>query len=179
MGTPDSPLDAWLPDPHARTRHVRSSPAPPEQLWVAAEGVRVLDTATLRPLIMLRFGGDAPSVDTTFRELFRRPPFVLLDEGERWSASGVAGRLWAGRGGLAHLGGPEDYRAWDEPGTARVAVLTSVRARPDGGSEIVTETRVRCLDRSALRRFRAYWAVVGPFSRFIRIDLLAAAVRRA
>jgi hypothetical protein len=175
----DSPLDAWLPDPHARTWHVRSSPAPPDRLWSAAERVRVRDTVTLRPLIMLRFGGDAPSVDTTFRELFRRPPFVLLEEGERWSASGAAGRLWARRGGLAHLEGPEEYRTWEEAGTARVAVLNTVRPRPGGGSEIGTETRVRCVDRRALLRFRPYWALVGPFSRFIRIDLLAAAVRRA
>ncbi len=179
MGTSDSPLDAWLPDPHTRTWHVRSSPAPPERLWAAAEGVRVRDTVTLRPLIMLRFGGDAPSVDTRFRELFRRPPFVLLEEGERWSVSGLAGRLWARRGGLARLERPEEYRAWGEPGTARVALLNAVRPRPGGGSEIVTETRVRCVDRRALIRFRPYWAVVGPFSRFIRIDLLAAAVRRA
>ncbi|HEV7363156.1 MAG TPA: hypothetical protein VGN71_02115 [Solirubrobacteraceae bacterium] len=179
MGTPDSPLDAWLPDPHARTRHVRSSPAPPERLWAAAERVRVRDTVTLRPLIMLRLGEDAPAVDTRFRELFRRPPFVLLEEGERWSASGLAGRLWARRGGLARLERPEEYRAWAKPGTARVALLNAVLPRPGGGSEIVTETRVRCVDRRALIRFRPYWTVMGPFSRFIRIDLLAAAVRRA
>lgn len=137
------------------------------------------DTMTLRPLIMLRFGDDAPSADTRFRELFRRPPFVLLEEGERWSASGVAGRLWARRGGLARLERPEEYRAWAKPGTARVALLNAVRPRRGGGSEIVTETRVRCVDRRALIRFRPYWAVVGPFSRFIRIDLLGAAVRRA
>ena len=64
-------------------------------------------------------------------------------------------------------------------GGRRAAVLNAVRPRRDGGSEIVTETRVRCVDRRALIRFRPYWAVVGPFSRFIRIDLLAAAVRRA
>jgi len=52
----------------------------------------VRDTVTLRPLIMLRFGGDAPSVDLRFRELFRRPPFVLLEEGKWWSVAGVAGR---------------------------------------------------------------------------------------
>jgi hypothetical protein len=179
VAVPDSPLDAWLPDPHARTRHVRSSPAPPERLWAAAEAVRVRDTATLRPLIMLRFGRDTPSPDTTFRELFRRHPFVLLEDGERRSISGLAGHIWSPRGGLAHLDAPDEYRAWDKPGTARVAVLNTVGARPGGGSEIVTETRVRCVDRRALLRFRPYWAVVGPFSRFIRIDLLAAAVRRA
>jgi hypothetical protein len=128
---------------------------------------------------MLRLGDDAPAVDTRFRELFRRPPFVLLEEGERWSASGLAGRLWARRGGLARLERPEEYRAWAKPGTARVALLNAVLPRPGGGSEIVTETRVRCVDRRALIRFRPYWTVMGPFSRFIRIDLLAAAVRRA
>jgi hypothetical protein len=179
VGTSDSPLDAWLPDPHARTWHVRSSPAPPERLWEAATAVRVRDTVALRPLIMLRFGGDAPTVDTTFRELFRRHPFVLLEEGERSSISGLAGHLWSPRGDFARLDGPEDYRGWEEPGTARVAVLNAVRARSGGGSEIVAETRVRCVDRRALLRFRPYWAVVGPFSRFIRIDLLGAAVRRA
>src|SRR2546421_3336860 len=149
VGTSDTPLDAWLPDPHARTWHVRSSPVPPGRLWAAADGVRVRDTVTLRPLITLRLGRDAPSVDTSFRELFRRPPFVLLEEGERWSASGLAGRLWARRGGLARLERPEGYRAWSEPGTARVAVLNAVRARPSGGSGIVSGTRVRCVGRRA------------------------------
>jgi hypothetical protein len=179
VAVPDSPLDAWLPDPHVRTHHARSSPAPPARLWAAATEVRVRDTVTLRPLIMLRLGDGAPSPETTFRELFRRPPFVLLEEGERWSASGVAGRLWSTRGGLARLSNAEDYRAWSRPGTARVAVLNAVRPRAGGGSEIVTETRVRCVDRRALLRFRPYWAVIGPFARFIRSDLLGAAVRRA
>ena len=37
-----------------------------------------------------------------------------------------------------------------------------------------TETRVLCADAAALRSFRRYWLVVGPFSGLIRILMLRA-----
>lgn len=151
---------------------------PPERLWQAAQTVRVRDTRALRPIIALRFGPYAPSADTTFRDLFRRAPFTLLEESDHSSISGLAGRLWWLGDVFAPLEGPEDYVGFAEPGTAKVAVLNQVRP-VDGGSELVSEARVWCTDRSARMRFAAFWAVVGPFSRFIRIDLLATAARHA
>jgi hypothetical protein len=138
----------------------------------------VRDAVTLRPLIALRFGRYAPHPDTTFRELFRRPPFTLLEEGEMASVSGVAGRLWSLSGDYAEFATPAEFMEFARPGTAKVAVCNSVLP-DDTGSRILTETRVWCADAAAQLRFRPYWAVIGPFSRFIRSEILAAAVRRA
>lgn len=168
-----------MPDFHARTLHVQRVEVSPERLWHAAQTVRVRDTLTLRPLIALRFGPYAPSPDTTFRELFRRPPFTLLEESTHSSISGLAGRLWALGGAFAAIEGAEDYAAFAEPGTAKVALLNQVRPNGRSGSEIVSEGRVWCTDRSARLRFTPFWALVGPFSRFIRLDLLSRAAAQA
>lgn len=171
-------LDDWLPDHHVRTRHARASSAPPDALWAAANEARVRDTRTLRPLMAMRLPGQGPRPDTTFRELFRTGIFTLLEDGERHSISGVAGRLWTPSGHYARFETGADYKEYAEPGTAKVALMTSVHEH-ERGSEIVTETRVWCADRRAQLRFRPYWAVVGPFSRFIRLELLGAVTRRA
>ena len=126
----------------------------------------------------MRLPGRAPRPDTTFRELFRTGIFTLLEEGGRHSISGVAGRLWTPSGHYARFETGADYKEYAEPGTAKVALLTSVREH-ERGSEIVSETRVWCADRRAQLRFRPYWALVGPFSRFIRIELLSAVTKRA
>jgi hypothetical protein len=140
--------------------------------------VRLRDTKTLRPLITLRLGGHAPGPDTTFRQLFSEGIFTLLEDGERHVVAGVAGKLWKPSPDYAHFESAADYRSYAEPGTAKAALLTEVREHPLG-SEILTETRVWCVDRRALVFFRPYWAVIGTFSRFIRLELLSAAVRRA
>jgi hypothetical protein len=171
-------LDRWLPDPTVRTLHRRRTTASPEALWDAARSVTIGDTLTLRPLIMLRLRGAGPTGRTTFRELFDSPPFVLLEEGARISVSGLAGRLWTLDGGYADFAGPDDYRAHEAPGTAMVALATAVIPAP-GGAEIVNESRVWCVDRRATIRFRPYWAIVGPLSRFIGLEVLHAATRRA
>ena len=132
----------------------------------------------LRPLIGARLGPHAPPVDTTFRELFRTDIFTLLEEGDRYSISGVAGCLWAPRGEYARFESAEDYRQYAPPGRAKAAVMTLVRDH-SRGSEIVTEIRVWCTDHRAEMRFRPVWMIVSPSLRFVRMELLRAVTRRA
>ena len=75
-------------------------------------------------------------------------PFCVLDEGERWSISGLCGRIWTLQRDYPRLDGPEDFRAWAEPGTVRVLIANWVE--PDGdGSTLVSEARVAPVDRRA------------------------------
>jgi hypothetical protein len=171
-------LDPWLPDYHARSVQRRASTASPAALWDAAARTQIRDTRMLRPLIGARLGPHAPPVDTTFRELFRTGIFTLLEEGDRFSISGIAGCLWLPRGDYARFESAADYKEYDRPNRAKGAVLTMVREH-ERGSEIVTEIRVWCTDRSAWRRFRPVWLIVAPFMRFVRLDLLRSVTRRA
>jgi hypothetical protein len=173
-----SPIDHWLPKHHVRMRYARTSSVPPERLWAAANELRIDDTANMRRLIGWRLGRHAPAAGTTYRDLFRSGIFTLLEEGERYSVSGVAGRIWAPSGDYARFESGDEYREWSRPGTAKVLVMTEVRAH-ERGSEIVSESRVLVQGRRARLLFRGFWAVVAPFGRYIGSEVLTAAVRRA
>jgi hypothetical protein len=174
----DASLDPWLPDYHVRSLQRRVSRADPDRLWDAARQTRIRDTRVLRPVIGARLGPHAPPADTTFRELFRSGVFTLLEEGDHYSISGIAGCLWAPRGEFARFESAADYREYGPPGRAKGAVLTLVREH-ERGSEIATEVRVWCTDRAAWLRFRPVWLLVAPFMRFVRLDLLRVVARRA
>lgn len=174
MTAPD--LDPWLPDPAIRSRHRRTSAADPETLWHAAETVRLNETRSLGRLVRWRIPG-VPA-DTAFRDLFRAHPFVVLEEGDGWSVSGLAGRIWTLERDYPRLAAPEDFRSWDQPGTAKVVFAHWVEPAPEG-SALVSEARVAGTDRRAALRLRALWAVVGGFERLIGGDALALAARRA
>jgi hypothetical protein len=165
-------LDAWLPHPVIRSRHRRPADADPDALWHAAEGIRLGDTRSLGRLVRWRIPGLPP--DLAFRDLFRHHPFVVLDEGERWSISGLAGRIWTLDRDYPELGTPEAFAAWDKPGTARVVFAHWVQ---DGA--LVSEARVAGTDRAANLRLRALWTVIGGFERLIGGEALALAARRA
>jgi hypothetical protein len=173
-----SPLDIWLPDPSIRFRHGRTSSAPPERLWEAAIELRLSETPNMRRLIRWRLGRHAPAADATYRELFGSGIFTLLEEDDRLSISGVAGRIWTPSGDYARFESPAEYREYDRPDTAKVALLTTVEEH-ERGSRIVSEARVRAHGRRARIAFRGSWAVVAPFTRLIPAEVHAAAVRRA
>jgi hypothetical protein len=106
-------------------------------------------------------------------------PFVVLDEGERWSLSGLCGRIWTLSRDYPRLSGPDAFREWDEPGTVRVAFAHWVEPDGEGRSAIVSEARVAPVDRSAEVRLRSLWVLVGVFERLIGAELLALAAARA
>jgi hypothetical protein len=66
----------------------------------------------------------------------------------------------------------EEFRRFDEPGYARATWNFAVEPVAEGVTRLTTETRVMCADRNARHKFRAYWAVVGPFSGLIRTRAL-------
>ncbi|HEX7298111.1 MAG TPA: hypothetical protein VF257_03830 [Solirubrobacteraceae bacterium] len=171
-----SALDAWLPHPAVRTRHRRRSTAGADRLWTAAAEVKLADTRSLGPLVRWRIPGVED--DQTFRELLGRYPFCLLDDGERCSISGLCGRIWTLQRDYPRLAGPEEFRAWREPGTVRVLIAHWVE--PDGdGSTLVSEARVAPVDRRAALRLRSLWVVIGVFERLIGGEALALAAQRA
>ena len=171
-------LDDWLPKHTIRTRHRRTARPEPEEPWEEALRVRVRDARVLGPMIARRLGRHLPSADVTFRELFRTGIFTLLEEGERYSISGTAGRIWSPAGPFERFESAADYRKYEEPGIAKVAFLTAVRPH-ERGAEIVNEARVWCTDRRAWLHFMPLWGMVAPFSRFIGREVLRTAARRA
>jgi hypothetical protein len=169
-------LDDWLPHAAVRTRHRRRAPVDAQRLWSAAASVRLADTRSLGRLVRWRIPGVHD--DQTFRELLSHYPFCVLDEGQHWSISGLCGRIWTLHRDYPRLSGPEEFRAWDEPGTVRVLLAHWVE--PHGNaSTLVSEARVAPVDRRAAMRLRSLWVVIGVFERLIGGEALALAADRA
>jgi hypothetical protein len=168
----------WLPGCHARLQYARASDATPDELWAAAQDVRVRDAPRLARLMRWRLGRHAPPPETTFEEFFRTGIFMLLEEGDRLYISGVAGKIWAPSGEYAQFETAGDYKEYRRRGTAKVVLKIEVRPH-ERGSQILSEARVWCADRRTHLLFRPFWAVVHPFARLVHSEGLAAAVRRA
>jgi hypothetical protein len=170
-------LDAWLPEPQVRGSHRRNARATPEELWRAAAEVRVGDSPVLGRAVRWRIPGVA--AEMPFRDLLRSYPFAVIDEGSRWSVSGLCGRLWTLRRDYPELHGPDDFLAWDEPGTARVLIAHWVELDGDDGAVLCNESRISPVDSAASVRLRALWAVIGGLERLVGGEALGAATRRA
>lgn len=148
----------------------------PDQLWEAARTVRLDETRTLGRLIGWRIPGTPPH--ETYVELFAREPFCVLDEGATHSLSGLCGRIWTLRRDYPRLRGPEDFRTWDEPGTARVLFAHWTESTPRG-SAIVSEARVAAVDARARFALGVLWATMRGFERRIGGEALSLAAQRA
>jgi hypothetical protein len=170
-------LDAWLPEPQVCTRHRREAAVAAERLWHAAETVKVCEAPTLGRVLRWRIPGTPR--DLPYRDLFRRHPFTVLDEGEQWTISGLCGRIWQIGRDYPRIDGPDEFLGWDDPDSAKVAFAHWVEDHGAGRAALVSESRIQPIGRRAALRTRALWTVVGRFERLIGGEALRVAARRA
>jgi hypothetical protein len=173
--TPD--LDKWLPDPAVRVVHTRESTASPEGLWRAARAVQLSDTAILGRLVRWRIPG-LPR-EEGFDQLFRQPPFMVLEEREYLLVSGLVGRIWTLRRDYPQLSSAQQFRDWSESGTARVVIANWITPGPNGRTTIGAEARVEAFGARGRVGLRAVWPLVRSFQGLVGSDGINAAVRRA
>ena len=181
-------LDEVLPEFHARASYGTQVVASRERVFASLWTADFDHWGLMRSLFMLR---GLPGLLTAPRETWRRvrarggrrqvrledvlaSGFTLLGErpGEEL-VLGTVGRFWLARGELRPVT-PESFREASAPGTAKAAWNFAVHPGTGGRTVLTTETRVLCADPATRRRFRTYWAVVGPFSGLIRREMLAA-----
>jgi hypothetical protein len=170
-------LDDWLPDPGMRVIHRRESTVSRAELWQAAREVRLSDTTVLARLVRWRIPGLARN--PAYDELFRQPPFLVLEEGEHALVSGLVGRIWTLRRDYPTLGSPEEFADWSKGGTARVVIANWAVERPGGGSALVAEARVEPIGTQGRLGVAAVRPVVRAFHHLVGSDGISAAVRRA
>jgi hypothetical protein len=91
---------------------------------------------------------------------------------------GLLGKFWTPRGALCAPLSAEDFHKGPPNGYALAGWNFTITARPDGLTELATETRVWCAD-DARVKFRSYWLLVRPGSGLIRRSMLAAIRREA
>jgi hypothetical protein len=170
-------LDEVLPEFDFRSRHARHVAATPERVMEAVDRFRLGGAASL--LVRIR-GLHIPTgsirgalVGSGFTVLAERPGVEMV--------AGTTGQFWALHE-QAHMEAPRDlqaFRAFDRPGWAQGAISIRVERLANGSTEVMTETRVRCVDDAARRRFSIYWAFIKVFSGWLRRDFLRSIARIA
>ena len=136
------------------------------------------ETRSLRPVINWRLGKHAPEPGDSFSEVFDRHPFHLLAEEGHVSISGLIGPLWAINARFEEFSDADEFLEWEAGHNCKVVLRHEVREHAKG-SELFSDVRVFCTSRRAHWRFRPFWSLVSPFSRYIGGEVLAAAARRA
>ncbi len=168
-------LDAWVPRPAVRVVHGRNSPSAPARVWRAAQEVQLGDTRLLGRLIRWRIPGVPASA--TFEELFRNPPFTVLEAGELHLVSGIVGRIWTLRRDYPRLSDPAEFRDWSSGGTARVVFANWVEPGSGGGSVLRSETRVQAFGVQGRVGLGSVRPLIGGFHHLIATDAMAVALR--
>lgn len=103
---------------------------------------------------------------------FERAGFrIVAERSPEELVIGLLGRFWTLRGALCHEVTADTFRVGPPPGQALAGWNFTVAMRPDGSSELRTETRVWCAA-DARWKFRLYWLVVRPGSGLIRRAML-------
>jgi hypothetical protein len=139
-------------------------------------------SALTKALFFLRgYGRRALSAGTgTLPEKIVRFGFTKLEEVPgREVVFGIAGRFWRPNGDLRRLADRDAFLAFAEDGYVKGAWNLRVDPAGEGTTALSTETRMAYFGAGARRKFRLYWALVGPFSGLIRRALLRAVRRRA
>jgi len=136
----------------------------------------------VRLLMSLRTGRRIPRNQNSggLRRCLQGTGFVLLaDVPEKEIVLGVAGKFWRFDGGRCLDLAPGGFTEFSRPGYAKA--VWDFRLNPESSRSTVlsTETRIQCFGAEALRKFRAYWSFVGPFSGLIRKAILKQAKAKA
>lgn len=105
--------------------------------------------------------------------------FVLVAETpDEEFVLGLVGKFWTLTGGIKKIPGPA-FSRFERPGFAKAAWNFAVRRDRPGRVTLSTETRVRCTDPRSRLLFRLYWTLIGPFSGWIRREVLRCIRREA
>ena len=176
-----SPLDRLIPTPRLLEHDEVDVAATPARLWQAVRHGDLADSALARALFALRtlperFAGRQPDPSLRLDDLrstWKRPGFqVLVEEPLHEVAVGAIGKVWKLEIPFVHVPNADAFAAFREPGYVKVAWVLRVSQRDAGESRLELELRVDATDEDAWQRFRRYFTLIGPASRFIRRSLL-------
>jgi hypothetical protein len=160
-------------------RHQRHVAVPAAAGWAALHRADLGDSPVTRTLLMLR-GLRRPGAarKLTLAALPATGFLPLAEEPGREVAFGLVGRFWTLSGGRVRVT-PGEFRDFARPGYTKAVWTFGVEDTGRDTVQLVTETRVACVDAPSRRRFRLYWLCVRPFSGLIRRAMLAAVAREA
>jgi len=178
-------LDGFVPRYQFNEVHSIDVRAPPDSVYAAITKVTAREIKLFRILTWIRSPHIGPveesvlnpAADDPVLDVVTRSGFLLLAAAPPrelvFGTIGFSGSL------SAHTSTPEDFRKFNEPRHAKIAMNFLVTPAPDGSTHLRTETRVYATSDGARRGFAMYWRLIYPGSSIIRIMWLRAIRARA
>ena len=176
-------IDEYLPTYDVSEHHEVRLAAPPDVAYTAARNLNLRHSPLSTVLLLVRGiphllrgkarltrdFGLAQALDAGFTILGENPGTELV--------LGTVGRFWQLTSGITPIAA-DDFVTFTTPGYCKAVM--NLRVEPEGaGARLITETRVLATSDDARRKFRRYWAVIGPFSSLIRNEMLRSIKREA
>jgi hypothetical protein len=181
-------LDRLIPEPGRREVDTVELAVSVDEAWEVLRHTDLADTTITRALFAIRSvpgrlrGRHAEPFTVRIDDLVStedRPGFaVLLDEPPRHVAVGAIGKVWQPDIPFRHVPDADAYLAFDEGGWVKVAWSITLVPLDERTTRVDVEVRVAATDPTSWTRFRRYFRLIGPASRFIRRHLLAGLARR-
>lgn len=181
-----SVLDRVLPTPRLVETDTVDLALPPARAYEVLRHLDLGDAIAVRALFALRelprwrtdpeplrLGLD--SLDSTPE----KPGFsILAEDAPHEVVIGAIGKVWHLEIPFHHVDDAAAFAAFARPDYVKVA--WAIRVEPLGAADarVTIEVRVDATDAEAWTKFRRYFALIGPASRFIRRSLLASLARR-
>lgn len=186
--SPQTRLDAFMPDYSFHERHEIIIQAEPERVRAALDRVSFADIGVMETLGRIRSiamgsfraprGKSAALPTTPIVDMVKSPHsgFFPLADTPLEFVFGLAGQPWNNAG--VRLS-PEQFKDWRQPGSVKVAANFLIESAGAGRSRVITETRVAASDEFARNKMAKYWALIYPGSGLVRRSLLEAVRDRA
>jgi hypothetical protein len=166
--------DTYLPQYHFRERHAITVRTRAERIYPIIRNFDFSGSWLISILFMLR----GLPAKMARMEGVQKERFVLLQEHVGTEIIiGLIGQFWKPNGNLK-IFSPAEFASINEPGQAKAT--WNFRLIPQADTTIVeTETRIRCADDAAFKKFSRYWFLIRPFSGLIRREMLRAIKKSA
>ena len=184
IARPATYLDEVMPQYDFSEYHVERVHAAPERVVAAWRQVTFHDlkvAVTLMHIRALAFGKlprRSRAASPPILKLLPASGFTIVHDDGRELVFVMAGQPWSGRRGT-RLSGLEDFAAFQQSDSVRIAANLRVEDEGGGWSRVITETRTQATDSTARRHMAAYWRIIYPGTGMIRRMWLRAICERA
>jgi hypothetical protein len=177
-------LEQVLPQYEVNEVHAVEIRAAAEKVYATLQQYRMGDSPLFRLLFGLRKLAGLPMLlargkpvrrEWNFAEppVLELRPFVKVAEAPNEEVVlGLIGKFWEPAPQQVMLPDGEAFLKFDDPAYAKAAMNFRLTPNGNGLTRLSTETRVRVPDPRSRKWFKLYWAVIGFFSGWLRVDML-------
>jgi hypothetical protein len=181
-------LDSVLPTPRLLEVESVDLAIPPARVWQLIRHGHLPHSPLVRALFYVRtlpermaHLEDRREPDIRLDDMVSSPELpgfqVLIEDAPHEVVVGAIGKVWHLDIPFVHVEDADAFAAFEEPDYVKVAWAIQLAPLGDRDTRLSFEVRVDATDDRAWKKFKRYFALIGPGSRFIRRSITAALAR--